>query len=56
MEKWDGVAMMPRDQCPIIKIETDSSGSWVCGACWDTWWLQWKWIDTAKTELISPKS
>ena len=55
MEKRNGVAMMPRDQWPGIRIETDASGSWGCGACWHTWWLQWKWDGRAKTELISTK-
>ena len=55
MEKWNGVAMMPKDQWPRITIESDASGSWGCRAHWGSWWLQWKWESAAKMELISTK-
>ena len=55
MEKWNGVAMMPRNLWPRIAIETDASGSWGCGARWGSWWLQWRWEGAAREELISTK-
>jgi hypothetical protein len=46
IDYWNGLGMM---QCvsaywsPKICFATDASGSWGCGACWETRWLQCPW-------------
>ena len=43
---WNGLGMMrsvSADWSPNISFATDASGSWGCGACWDTRWLQCPW-------------
>ena len=55
MEDWNGVALMPQVSQPTVSIESDASGSWGCGARWDSQWLQWKWCGQAPEWPISPK-
>ena len=42
MEDWNGVAMMPIYSKPSVRLESDASGSWGCGAKWESRWLQWR--------------
>ena len=44
---WNGVSMMWRESLltPWVEVWSDASGSWGCGAVWDSEWLQIKWSD-----------
>ena len=55
MEDWNGVALMPQVFQPTVSIESDASGSWGCGAHWDSQWLLWKWCGQAPEWPIFPK-
>jgi hypothetical protein len=55
MQGWNGISMMPRASLPVLALETDASGSWGCGARWESQWFQWKWEGPTTEWLISPK-
>ena len=42
---WNGVSMMRREEVlsPDIHIWSDASGTWGCGALWETHWVQVAW-------------
>ena len=44
---WNGVSMMLEDilRSPGVEVWSDASGSWGCGAIWETEWLQLAWSD-----------
>lgn len=39
---WNGISVM-REVAPTVEIWSDASGSWGCGAIWDTHWCQVQW-------------
>ncbi len=45
LHDWNGLAILPgvRSQEAQIKLVTDASGSFGCGALWHAKWFQWKW-------------
>ena len=55
MEDWNGVAMMPIYSKPSVRLESDASGSWGCGAKWGSRWLQWRWEGSSQDWEIAPK-
>ena len=55
IEGWNGVTMMPNYSLPSIRLETDASGSWGCGAKWGSKWLQWRWEGSSQDWAIAPK-
>ena len=42
---WNGLSMMQsqRQANPDINLTSDASGSWGCGAYWNTHWFQYQW-------------
>ena len=44
---WNGVSMMRREEVlsPDIHIWSDASGTWGCGALWETQWVQVAWSE-----------
>ena len=55
---WNGVSMMLKASwmAPEIEIWSDASGSWGCGAVWETKWFQvaWEqWVDFAVASIAA---
>ena len=40
---WNGVAVIRTPKLPEIRLTTDASGLWGCGAFWDNHWFQFEW-------------
>ena len=55
IEGWNGVTMMPNYSLPSIRLETDASGSWGCGAKCGSKWLQWRWEGSSQDWAIAPQ-
>ena len=55
IEGWNGVTMMPNYSLPSIRLETDASGSWGCGAKWGSKWLQWRWEGSSQDWATATK-
>ena len=61
IESWNGLSMMQpsRIQNPDIVLTSDASGSWGCGAYYNSHWLQYQWshltvdYDITAKELLS---
>ena len=49
LEGWNGVSLLAAlgELEPTVVLTSDASGSWGCGAFWNTRWLQLAWSDTA---------
>ena len=45
LRSWNGLSLLQgiSNASPDFTIYTDASGSWGCGACFSTQWLQWQW-------------
>jgi hypothetical protein len=43
MEGWNGISIFPKTGAPSVQLVTDASGTWGCGAHWNTRWFQWEW-------------
>ena len=45
IEHWNGISLLwnSRKQSPDTTVFTDASGSWGCGICWGSHWLQLQW-------------
>ena len=52
MSTWNGLAFLPF-QCPQVSLTSDASGSWGCGAFWDSRWLQLEWTTQMRTLNIA---
>ena len=55
MEGWNGISIMPGSPPVELPHESDASGQWGCGACWESKWFQWKWEGQAVRWDIAPK-
>ena len=55
MADWNGVALIPRAVSRQAPFVSDASGSWGCGAYWETHWFQWRWECRAADWSIAPK-
>ena len=57
VEHWNGISLLwnSRKLSPDITVSTDASGSWGCGVCWGTHWLQLKWPSRIKDLPIAVK-
>ena len=49
LEDWNGLSLLAAlgELKPTVVLTSDASGSWGCGAFWNTKWLQLAWSDTA---------
>ena len=57
LEGWNGLGLMhlANEAIPThLCIQTDGSGSWVCGGVWGSQWFQWQ-SDTWKETNIMAK-
>ncbi len=42
--KWNGITILQeRSNNKMVSLTSDASGSWGCGAYWDTKWFMFKW-------------
>lgn len=42
-------------QAPTVIVISDASGSWGCGAYWETEWFQWQWPSSLRDFSIQIK-
>ena len=54
-EHWNGVAIFPCPSEPVVRVTSDASGSWGCGAWSDSRWFQLEWSASARGHHISFK-
>ena len=54
---WNGLSMMQcqRQANPDITLTSDASGSWGCGAYWNTHWFQYQWSEHTFSYGITTK-
>ena len=45
LEDWNGLSLLAAlgELKPTVVLTSDASGSWGCGAFWNTKWLQLAW-------------
>ena len=58
MKDWNEVSLFKlanKDTSADATIQTDTSGSWGCGAFFYSKWLQWKWPEKWLPENIMAK-
>ena len=55
MEGWNGISVLPIAGAPTVPLVTDASGTWGCGAHWNTHWFQWEWEGRSREWHIAPK-
>ena len=55
LEEWNGVSMLPRLSEAGFEVHSDASGTWGCGAYWDSHWLWWEWRGPSMSWDISAK-
>lgn len=48
LEQWNGVSLLTSlgEDIPSVVLTSDASGSWGCGAFWNTRWFQFAWADS----------
>jgi len=55
IRQWNGVTMIPPRPLEEVKLISDASGRWGCGAFWDCEWFQLPWGSTFQDTHISAK-
>ena len=57
LRNWNGVSLLKgeRSACPDQVVTSDASGSWGCGAFWDSHWFQLAWNEASSRESIFVK-
>ena len=57
IEHWNGISLLwnSRKQFPDTTVFTDASGSWGCGVCWGSYWLQLQWPSCLQDVSITVK-
>ena len=57
IEHWNGISLLwnSRKQFPDTTVFTDASGSWGCGVCWGSHWLQLQWPSRLQDLSITVK-
>jgi len=55
LSKWNGVLLIWDDQQPSYVVTSDASGSWGCGAFWQSQWFQVQWPENFPSFHITVK-
>ena len=53
--EWHFSPMEFQETVPDITVFTDTSGSWGCGVCWGSHWLQLQWCSRLQDLSITVK-
>ena len=46
VSQWNGVSLLWDEEAPSAVLTSDASGSWGCGAFWQTHWFQLQWPES----------